>query len=133
MDYTGLINAAIEARKKSYSPYSHFSVGAAVLCEDGDIYCGANIENGSYGATICAERTAIFRAVYDGKREFKAIVIVGDKAENETIGMFAYPCGICRQVMTEFFDKNTRVIIAKNVNEYEEYFFEEIMPAAFSL
>lgn len=128
-----LIEKAIEARKKTYSPYSGFSVGAALICEDGSIYTGANIENSSYGATICAERNAIFTAVHDGKRNIKAIAITGGK-HDEVIPMgYAYPCGICRQVMSEFADKDMKIIIAKSVDDYKEYTLDELLPCSFEL
>ena len=94
-----LILSALKARENAYAPYSQFLVGAALLCSDGTVYTGCNIENISYSGTVCAERTAIFKAVSDGKREFSKIAIVGGK-KGETIS--AYPCGICRQVMAEF-------------------------------
>lgn len=99
-----LVEAALEARKMSYSPYSGFSVGAALLCGDGTVYTGCNIENASYTPTNCAERTAFFKAVSEGKRDFKAIAVVGGPT-GKAPGMpenFCTPCGVCRQVMAEF-------------------------------
>ena len=93
-----LINAAERAMKKSYAPYSHFNVGAALLCKDGKLYLGANVENSSFSLCCCAERNAFFRAVNDGEREFEAIAIVGGK--NHSIEKLCPPCGACRQVMT---------------------------------
>ena len=100
-----LVAKAKEALEYSYSPYSHFAVGAALLSTDGQVFTGCNIENSSFGATNCAERTAIFKAVSEGVKDFKAIAIVcsGDQP--------AYPCGICRQVMSEFFNPDTRIIV----------------------
>ena len=95
-----LIKAAIEARRKSYSPYSHYQVGAALLTADGQIVTGCNIENAAYGPSNCAERTAFFKAVSEGIREFTAIAIVGSP-EGEELTQYAYPCGVCRQVMRE--------------------------------
>ena len=96
-----LVQRAKEARKKAYCPYSGFAVGAALLCADGSVYDGCNIENAGFTATCCAERTAFFRAVNDGKRDFKAIAIAGGRAGEEPTGICA-PCGVCRQVMAEF-------------------------------
>lgn len=101
-----LLELAAEARARSYSPYSHYAVGAALLTRDGKIYQGCNIENASFTPTICAERTAFFRAIYDGVRAFEAIAIIGS---GETP---AYPCGVCRQVMAEFCDKDFLIITA---------------------
>jgi cytidine deaminase len=125
-----LIDLAFEAKTRSYSPYSHFSVGAALLCEDGSIYLGCNIENASYGATNCAERTAIFKAVSEGKREFTAIAIVA-APEGEPLRKTA-PCGVCRQVMMEFCDPATfRIISAASDEDYEVYTLEQLMPKGF--
>lgn len=130
---TELITKAIEARKNSYSPYSGFSVGAALISESGNIYTGANIENSSYGATVCAERNAIFTAVHDGMRRIKAIAIVGGKHEEDIPSGYAYPCGVCRQVMSEFADKDMKIFVAKSVDDYKEYTLEELLPCSFEL
>lgn len=127
MDYKELILKAIDAREKAYVPYSNFKVGAAVLTEDNHIYSGCNIENASYGATNCAERTAIFKAVSEGHTKIKAIAVVGDTTTH------TYPCGICRQVMVEFaVDKNIDIILIKNENEYIIKKLDEILPGAFT-
>jgi len=126
MDYKELVIKALEAREKSYSPYSKFKVGAAVLTENDLIYTGCNIENASYGATNCAERTAIFKAVSDGHTTIKAIAIVGDTSTH------TYPCGICRQVIAEFSTDATEVILVKNENDYIVKTMEEILPGAFT-
>ena len=127
MEYKELIQSALEARERAYCPYSNFKVGAAILFEDGKIYTGSNIENASFGATNCAERTAIFKAVHEGNREIKAVAVVGD-----TNG-YTYPCGICRQVIAEFVvDEKIPVIIIKNENDYIVRTFEEILPGVFS-
>jgi cytidine deaminase len=127
LDYGKLIDAALSARENAYVPYSHFKVGAAVLTEDGEIVSGCNVENASYGATNCAERTAIFTAVAMGKKKLKAIAVVGD------LNSYTYPCGICRQVMVEFAENSDiPVIIAKNENEYMVKTLEEILPGAFT-
>lgn len=127
MDYKELIEKALEAREQAYCPYSNFKVGAAVLFEDGNIYTGCNIENASFGGTNCAERTAIFKGVYEGNREIKAVAVVGDT------NAYTSPCGICRQVMAEFVvDSSIPVIIIKNSNDYLVKTFDEILPGVFS-
>lgn len=121
-----LLDAAMEARSHSYSPYSHYSVGAALLCEDGSIYQGCNIENAGFTPTICGERTAIFKAVFDGKRSFKAIAVI---TTGEEIG---YPCGVCRQVMAEFCGPDFVIISAnKDRSKVETRSFGELLPNAF--
>ena len=119
-----LIQAAIETRKQSYSPYSNFAVGAAVLSNDGYIYGGCNIENASYGLTNCAERTAIFNAVSDGKRNISAIAVVADTDRP------CSPCGACRQVIGEF--KILCIIMANLKGEYKTVTLEELLPFSFS-
>ena len=123
-DIQQLIECAIEARQQSYSPYSNFAVGAAILCEDGTIYKGCNIENASYGLTNCAERTAIFKAVSEDHRKFKALAVVAD-----TEGP-CDPCGACRQVMNEF---NIPAIIMANLTGHVEIVsIEDLLPFSFS-
>ena len=107
-----LVQIALEVREKAYAPYSGFRVGAALLTDTGKVYTGVNIENISYGATNCAERTAVFKAVSEGVMKFSTIAISSDSKE------FTFPCGICRQVMKEFTDKNTRIICSNNAGEY---------------
>ncbi|HCW72859.1 MAG TPA: cytidine deaminase [Clostridiaceae bacterium] len=125
--YKELIDAALEARENAYVPYSGFKVGSAVLMEDDSIYSGCNIENASYGATNCAERTAIFNAVSHGHKKIKALAVVGD------IHNFTYPCGICRQVMVEFAEnREIPIIIIKNKEEYLVKTMEDILPGAFT-
>lgn len=124
-----LIVRAVEARKNSYSPYSHFAVGAALLCEDGSIYVGCNIENASFTPTVCAERAAIFSAVSDGKRKFTAIAVVGGKGKD--IGTPCYPCGVCRQVLREFCEPEKMRILLKNGDEISEYKLCELLPNSF--
>ena len=119
-----LIQAAIEMRKQSYSPYSNFAVGAAVLSNDGYIYGGCNIENASYGLTNCAERTAIFNAVSDGKRNISAIAVVADTDRP------CSPCGACRQVIGEF--KIPCIIMANLKGECKKVTLEELLPFSFS-
>lgn len=127
-----LIEAALEARKKAYAPYSNFSVGAAIVTKSGHIYTGCNIENSSYGATNCAERTAIFKAVSEGERNFEAIAICGGMKDDDIPKGYAYPCGICRQVMREFCDPDSfRVIFCKSESEFEVHILKEILPFDF--
>ena len=134
MEYRELILSALEAREKAYCPYSNFKVGAAVLFEDGKIYDGSNIENASFGGTNCAERTAFFKAISEGQKEFTAIAVVGNKeGVKQGEGDFCAPCAVCRQVMAEFCDLKTfKVIIAKSTEEYLEYTLEELLPLAFT-
>lgn len=131
MNNQQLIALAMKARENAYAPYSHFSVGAALLTKDGQVYTGCNIENASYGATNCAERTAIFKAVSEGCRKFVKIAIVGGKT-GEEITEYAYPCGVCRQVLAEFCDvKDMIIIIAKSENDYIEKRLDELLPLSF--
>ena len=121
-----LIAKAKEALKYSYSPYSHFAVGAALLSIDGQVFTGCNIENASFGATNCAERTAIFKAVSEGIKDFSAIAVVCSGSQP------AYPCGICRQVMSEFFNPDTRIIV-EDGDRLRTYTMTEILPESFTL
>lgn len=125
-----LIRLALDARKNAYAPYSHYSVGAALLTEEGEYFTGCNIESASYGATNCAERTAIFKAVSEGKRAFRAIAIAGGM-EGEEPADYAYPCGICRQVMKEFMTEDFRIFVAKSVTDFKEYRLSELFPFGF--
>lgn len=126
-----LIEKALYARTFSYSPYSDYQVGAALWAKDGTVYMGCNIENAAYSPTNCAERTAFFKAVSEGKREFKAIAIVGGPKGKE-ITKYAYPCGVCRQVMMEFCRPGDfYIIVAKSVAEYEIKSLEELLPEGF--
>ena len=125
-----LIRAALEARKNAYTPYSHYQVGAALLTEDGEIITGCNIENASYGATCCAERTAVFKAISEGKRHFHSIAIVGGLESDEPMD-YAYPCGICRQVLNEFGGEGFTVIVAKSITDYREHSLRELLPHGF--
>ena len=125
-----LIDTAIEQLKFSYTPYSNFKVGAALLTRSGKIYTGCNIENASYTPTNCAERTAFFKAVSEGVRDFQAICIVGGKDGNLT--EYTAPCGVCRQVMMEFCNPKTfQIILAVDKERYEIYTLEELMPLGF--
>lgn len=125
-----LIDTAIEQLKFSYTPYSNFKVGAALLTKSGKIYTGCNIENASYTPTNCAERTAFFKAVSEGVRDFQAICIVGGKDGKLT--EYTAPCGVCRQVMMEFCNPKTfQIILAVDKERYEIYTLEELMPLGF--
>lgn len=125
-----LIIQAMQAMEKAYAPYSHFQVGAALLTKSGEIYQGCNIENAAYGPSNCAERTAFFKAISDGVREFQAICIVGGMDGKMT--SYTAPCGVCRQVMMEFCDpKEFRVILAKDYEDYVMYTLEELLPMGF--
>lgn len=125
-----LVELAKEAMTHSYSPYSGYKVGAALLCSDGTVYQGCNIENGAYGPTICAERTAIFKAVYDGHRNFEAIAICGGK-DGIITGQFP-PCGVCRQVMREFCRDDFKILMIDEKG-YEIVTLKDILPYSFSL
>lgn len=126
-----LINEAFAARGMAYTPYSHFQVGAALLTADGRIYRGCNIENAAYTPTNCAERTAFFKAISEGEREFTAIAIVGG-AEDATEFDWCAPCGVCRQVMEEFCDERTfEIVLARSAEEYEVYTLGELLPKGF--
>ena len=125
-----LIDTAIEQLKFSYTPYSNFKVGAALLTKSGKIYTGCNIENASYTPTNCAERTAFFKAVSEGVRDFQAICIVGGKDGKLT--EYTAPCGVCRQVMMEFCNPKTfQIILAVDKERYEICTLEELMPLGF--
>mgnify|MGYP000918497592 CR=1 FL=1 len=134
MATTELIDLAVEVSKQAYVPYSHFPIGAVLLTKDGEIYTGVNIENASFGLTNCGERTAIFKAVSEGQKEFSAIAIVGSRnGAKEDEVEYCAPCGVCRQVMMEFCDPKTfKVYLAKSEDDYIEYTLEEILPLGFS-
>ena len=126
-----MIRSAIEARKKAYAPYSGYMVGAAVITIELRIYTGCNIENASYTPSICAERTAISKAVSEGWRRLKAIAIVGSP-KGDTISQYAFPCGVCRQVMREFADPEEFVVItARSEQDYKLYRLYELLPESF--
>ena len=130
MEAEELIKAAMEAKEHAYVPYSHFRVGAALLTKSGKVYQGCNIENAGYSPTNCAERTAFFKAVSEGVKEFDAICIVGGKGG--VVTEYAPPCGVCRQVMMEFCDPETfQIILAVDKERYEIYTLEELMPLGF--
>jgi cytidine deaminase len=124
-----LMEKAIEARTYSYHPYSGYAVGAALLCRDGSIYTGCNIENEAFGPTICAERTAMFKAISEGNREFQMLAIAGGKAEEEPGA--CYPCGVCRQVMAEFAGEDFQVICRNEAGDLETFSMSELLPKTF--
>lgn len=127
MEAEQLIKAAIEAKEHAYAPYSNFRVGAALLTKGGKVYQGCNIENAAYSPTNCAERTAFFKAVYEGEREFEAIAINGDGDD------YLFPCGVCRQVMAEFCNPDTFLIyVSKKNGAYQKYTLAELFPGAFT-
>ena len=123
-----LIALALEAREGAYAPYSNWKVGAALLCRDGRIFKGCNIENSGFSATVCAERTAFFKAVSEGERDFVKIAIIAGDAQRGSEG-YCTPCGVCRQVMSEFCKPDEfKIICAKSVNEYHEFTLREMLP-----
>ena len=138
-----LITAALNARRNAYTPYSHYQVGAALLCGDGSIVTGCNIENAAFGPTICAERVAVFKAVSESRpgtdgRTFTAIAIVGSPQgedvteEGQALSQYAFPCGVCRQVLREFVNpQEFFVITAKSVTDYQQMTLEELLPHSF--
>ena len=126
-----LIDIALEARQMAYTPYSHHKVGAALLTKDGKVYRGCNIESASYTPSNCAERTAFFKAVSEGEREFEAIAIVGGFEDSPVLRLCA-PCGVCRQVMMEFCDPETfEIILCDEKDELHTYKLEELLPLGF--
>ena len=125
-----LIAAALEARKRSYAPYSHYHVGAALWTQSGKLYTGCNIENAGYTPSNCAERTAFFKAVSEGVLEFDAICVVGGM--NKELKEYAAPCGVCRQVMMEFCDpEEFQIILATGKEQYEIFTLKELLPLGF--
>ena len=126
-----LIETAIEQLKYSYTPYSGFKVGAALLAKNGTVYTGCNIENAAYTPTNCAERTAFFKAVSEGRRDFTAIAIVGNKRGEA--GDYCPPCGVCRQVMAEFCKADFEILLAKDTENWKSYTLEQLLPERFTL
>lgn len=125
-----LRKAAMDARENAYAPYSHFLVGAALMTQEGRLYTGCNVENASYGASNCAERTAFFKAVSEGEHSFSAIAIAGGLKGRDTWD-YAYPCGICRQVMKEFCGPDFKIYVVKTEEDYKEYTLEQLLPWGF--
>lgn len=125
-----LCRLAIEAREKAYAPYSGYLVGAALLAKSGEVYLGSNIENAAYTPTVCAERTAFFKAVSEGETEFFAIAVAGGNGDK--VGGAFPPCGVCRQVMAEFCDGDFKILTVTGDDTFEEYTLTELLPLAFS-
>ena len=131
MKETELILLAKKAAEYSYAPYSGFNVGAALLCKSGKVYTGCNIENASYSPTNCAERTAIFKAVSEGEKDFESIAVVGGM--NCDFKDYCTPCGVCRQVMSEFCDGDFRVILGRNDEDFRVISLRNLLPESFAL
>lgn len=125
-----LIEEAFDARLFSYSPYSNFMVGAALLAKNGAVFTGCNIEGSTFSPTNCAERTAFFKAISEGVNDFEAICIVGGPRDVKEFD-YCFPCGVCRQVMVEFCDKDFKIIVAKSTDDYKIYTLGEVLPFAF--
>jgi len=127
-----LMKKAQEARGYAYTPYSHFAVGAALLCEDGSIVTGCNVENAAYSPGNCAERTAVFKAVSEGKQKFRAVAVVGAReGEEPNADSICSPCGVCRQVLREFCDVKTFLVYMTNGKQIFCYTLEELLPLSF--
>lgn len=130
MNNKELVKAAFDAMQKAYAPYSFYKVGAALLGKSGKVYSGCNVENAAYGPTNCAERTAFFKAVSEGEREFSKIAVVGGK-DGIVTDMFM-PCGVCRQVMAEFCDSDFEIIVARSKDDFTVFPLSELLPFGFS-
>lgn len=129
MNKKDLFMLAKDAIKSSYAPYSQYNVGAVLLCKNGNIYKGCNIENVSYSLTNCAERTALFSAIANGEKEFESLCVVGGKKGEITD--YAMPCGACRQVLAEFCDADFKVFVGVNENDIKEYKLSDLLPYSF--
>lgn len=130
MKNSELISYAINSLENAYAPYSKFKVGAALLCENGNVYTGCNVENASFSATNCAERTAFFKAISEGERAFKKIAVVAFK--DGKINEYISPCGVCRQVMAEFCTDDFEIVLAKSTSDYVTYKLSDLLPNSFS-
>ena len=129
MTDAALLGLAMVARKTAYAPYSDYQVGAALECDDGSIFTGCNVENASYGATVCAERNAVFKAVSEGKRRIVRIAIAGGSGDQLN---YAHPCGVCRQVLREFSDpEQLIVLVGTSADDIKRYTLEELLPDSF--
>lgn len=132
MDEKQLVKKAFEAQKMAYTPYSNFNVGAALMTKDGKVYQGCNIESAAYTPSNCAERTAFFKAVYDGERQFSMIAVVGGYLDRDAPLDYCPPCGVCRQVMMEFCNPKTfKIIMARSEDDYIVKTLEELLPMGF--
>ena len=125
-----LCSLALQAMDASYSPYSNFKVGAALLCGSGKVYFGSNIENAAFTSTVCAERVAFFKAISEGERDFISIAVCGGKGGDAS--GYCSPCGVCRQVMAEFCAPDFKILLCKADGEYKKYTFEDLLPHSFS-
>jgi cytidine deaminase len=125
LDYENLVRLANDIKKNAYAPYSNFHVGAAVIGNSGKVYTGVNVENSSYGATICAERVAVCKAISEGEKSIEAIAISSDSED------YTFPCGICRQVIAEFAGKNLVILCSNNKCEYKVFRLEDFLPNSF--
>ena len=130
MNEKQLVKQAFSAMQNAYSPYSHYKVGAALLTASGKVYLGCNVENASYGVTNCAERTAFFKAVSEGEKQFSKIAIVG--GFNGNVTELFMPCGVCRQVMAEFCDDDFEIIVASSEEDFEVFKLSQLLPSGFS-
>lgn len=130
MNNKQLVKSALLAMQRAYAPYSGYKVGAALLAKSGALYTGCNVENAAYGPTNCAERTAFFKAISEGEREFLKIAIVGGK-DGDVTDMFM-PCGVCRQVMAEFCDADFEIVVALSEDDFKSYTLQELLPFGFS-
>jgi len=131
IDYESLIKLAFEARERAVAPFSSFKVGAALLCDSGEVYTGCNVESCSFSATICAERVALFKAISEGEEDFAALVIVGGPDECEDFS-YCPPCGVCRQVISEYcVSPDFEIILARSADDYQIYNIEQLLPLAF--
>ncbi len=131
MKNSDLCKKAIDAMRYSYCPYSNYSVGAALLCKSGRVYTGCNIENSAFSPTVCAERTAFFKAISEGEKEFVKIAIAGKKQGDKLLDDSISPCGVCRQVMREFCSPDFEIIIAKSKGDCSVYKLSELLPVSF--
>lgn len=133
MEYSFLIQKALDGREFAYCPYSGFAVGAALLCSDGEVYTGCNIESSSYSPSNCAERTAFFKAISDGKQEFAALAVIGaPKGENLPFPQ-CFPCGVCLQVINEFCTGDFPIILAQSTQQYTVHTLQDLLPLGFRL
>lgn len=129
MNEKDLFMLAKETMKNSYAPYSNYNVGAALICKNGNVYKGCNIENASYSVTNCAERTALFSAIANGEKEFSAVCVVGGK--NGEITNYAMPCGVCRQVLSEFCDAEFKIYVGISEDDIKVFTLGELLPYSF--
>jgi len=129
IDYNALAAAAVDAKNRAYAPYSGFHVGAALLCADGIMYTGCNIESAAYSATICAERVALAKAVSEGARQIRAVAVSGSPSGKD--GDYCYPCGVCRQMLHEFAAEDLELIVAKSAEDYRVHKWADILPFGF--